>query len=60
MSGLLCLFLVKGLFKRGGRDPGIGVEVTEKDQPELFAFIRAAVRGHRRPVPAPRLPRARR
>src|SRR3954469_3826966 len=38
-SGLLCLFLVKGFFKRGNRNPGIRVEVTEGEQPELFAFV---------------------
>src|SRR5438874_2652491 len=36
-SGLLCLFLVKGLFKRSRVDPGMRVEVTEDEQPHLFA-----------------------
>ncbi len=39
-SGLLCLFLVKGLFKRSRVDPGMRIEVTEAEQPKLFAFIR--------------------
>lgn len=39
-SGLLCLFLVKGLFKRTRASDGIRVEVTEAEQPKLFAFIR--------------------
>ncbi len=39
-SGLLCLFLVKGLFKRSRAGGGVRVEVTEKEQPALFAFIR--------------------
>lgn len=51
MSGLLCLFLVKGFFKRGDRNPGIRVEVTEKDQPELFAFIRRLCADTRAPFP---------
>jgi Zn-dependent protease with chaperone function len=51
MSGLLCLFLVKGFFKRGNRNPGIRVEVTEKDQPELFAFIRQLCADTRAPFP---------
>ncbi len=39
-SAFLCLFLVKGLFKRTRGNSGVRVEVTEKDQPKLFAFIR--------------------
>lgn len=39
-SGLLCLFLVKGLFKRNRAGAGVRVEVTEAEQPKLFAFIR--------------------
>ncbi len=39
-SGLLFLFMVKGLFKRSRYDPGVRVEVTEAEQPILFAFIR--------------------
>jgi Zn-dependent protease with chaperone function len=50
-SGLLCLFLVKGFFKRGNRNPGIRVEVTEKEQPELFAFIRRLCQDTRAPFP---------
>ncbi len=40
ISALLCLFLVKGLFKRSRAGGGVRVEVTEKEQPALFAFIR--------------------
>lgn len=50
-SGLLCLFMVKGLFKRGGRNTSIKVEVTEAEQPELFDFIRKVCRDTRAPVP---------
>ncbi len=39
-SGLLSLYLVKGLFKGSQRDNALLVEITEADQPELFAFIR--------------------
>src|SRR5262245_5919690 len=39
-SGLLFLYLVKGLFKGGRQDRSHFVEVTEEDQPELFGFIR--------------------
>jgi Zn-dependent protease with chaperone function len=39
-SSLLFLFLLKGLFKRQQADPALRVEVKEKDQPVLFAFIR--------------------
>ncbi|HYH66009.1 MAG TPA: M48 family metallopeptidase, partial [Urbifossiella sp.] len=50
-SGLLCLFMVKGLFKSGSRNTSIKVEVTEAEQPELFAFIRKVCRDTRAPVP---------
>ncbi len=39
-SGLICLFMVKGLFKWSRHEEGIRVEVTEEQQPVLFAFIR--------------------
>ena len=39
-SGLVFLFMVKGLFKRSRAESGVRVEVTERDQPVLFAFIR--------------------
>lgn len=51
MSGLLCLFLVKGFFKGRNRNHGIRVEVTEAEQPELFAFIRQLCRDTRAPFP---------
>lgn len=51
MSGLLCLFLVKGFFKRGNRNPGIRVPVTEAEQPELFAFIRRLCADTHAPFP---------
>jgi Zn-dependent protease with chaperone function len=39
-AGLICLYMVKGLFKGRRRDDGARVEVTEAEQPVLFAFIR--------------------
>jgi Zn-dependent protease with chaperone function len=51
MSGLLFLFLVKGLFKRTRVDPGMRVEVTEREQPVLFAFIRQLCKDTGAPFP---------
>jgi hypothetical protein len=51
ISGLLCLFLVKGLFKWRRAGPAHRLEVTEKDQPVLFAFIRQLCRDTRAPRP---------
>src|SRR5262245_3627853 len=39
-SALLFLYLFKGLFKGSRQDRSLLVEITEEDQPELFAFIR--------------------
>jgi Zn-dependent protease with chaperone function len=50
-SGLLCLFLVKGFFKRQRVDPSMRVEITEKDEPELFAFIRRLCQETKAPFP---------
>jgi Zn-dependent protease with chaperone function len=50
-SGALCVFLVKGLFKRSPSDPSLRVEITEKEQPVLFAFIRRLCRDTRAPFP---------
>lgn len=51
-SGLLCLFLMKGFFKWRRIDPSMRrVEVTEKRQPILFAFIRQLCRDTRAPFP---------
>jgi Zn-dependent protease with chaperone function len=50
-SGVLCLFLVKGFFKRRRDDRSLPVEVTEKDQPVLFAFLRRLCRDTRAPLP---------
>jgi Zn-dependent protease with chaperone function len=51
VSGLLCLFLVKGFFKWRRADPAQQLEVTEKDQPVLFAFIRRLCQDTRAPLP---------
>jgi Zn-dependent protease with chaperone function len=50
-SGVLCLFLVKGFFKRQRVNPPLRVEVTEKDQPVLFAFIRRLCQDTSAPFP---------
>ncbi|MBX9623354.1 MAG: M48 family metalloprotease, partial [Gemmataceae bacterium] len=50
-SGLLCLFLVKGLFKRSRAGGGARVEVTEADQPALFAFLRRLCKDTNAPFP---------
>lgn len=38
-SGLLFLYLLKGLFKRSRTDLSLLYEIHEEDQPELFEFI---------------------
>jgi Zn-dependent protease with chaperone function len=50
-AGVLCLFLVKGFLKRQQVDTSKRVEVTEKDQPILFAFIRQLCRDTGAPLP---------
>lgn len=50
-SGLLCLFLVKGFFKWRRADKKQWLEITEKDQPDLFAFIRRVCQDTRAPRP---------
>jgi Zn-dependent protease with chaperone function len=51
VSGLLCLFLVKGFFKWRRADREQRLEVTEKDQPILFAFLRRLCQEARAPLP---------
>jgi Zn-dependent protease with chaperone function len=50
-SGVLCLFLVKGFFKRQRVDASLRLEVTEKEQPILFRFIRRLCRDTGAPAP---------
>jgi Zn-dependent protease with chaperone function len=50
-SGLLCLFLVKGFFKWRRRDATQWLEITDKDEPDLFAFIRRVCQDTRAPRP---------
>jgi Zn-dependent protease with chaperone function len=50
-SGLFCLFLVKGLFKSRRVDPGVRIEVTEAEHPQLYAFIRQLCRETGAPFP---------
>src|SRR5688572_30836251 len=40
LGGLVVFFLVKFLFKSTKTDRSYLVEIKEKDQPELFAFVR--------------------
>jgi Zn-dependent protease with chaperone function len=51
ITGFLFIFLVKGLFKRQGSDDSLKVEIFEKDQPELFAFIRRVCSDTKAPSP---------
>ncbi len=50
-SALLCLFLVKGLFKRQPVDRSLQVPISETEQPILFAFIRQVCRDTGAPRP---------
>jgi Zn-dependent protease with chaperone function len=51
LSGLLCLFLVKGFFKWQRKEKVQRLEVTVKDQPVLFAFIHRVCQDTRAPRP---------
>lgn len=51
IAGLLCLFLVKGLFRRHPVDEFAAIEITEAEQPELFAFLRMVCTETRAPFP---------
>jgi Zn-dependent protease with chaperone function len=48
---LLCLFLVKSLFKRSRFDQTFDVEIFERDQPLLFAFLRRLCQETNAPFP---------
>ena len=48
---MICLFMVKGFFKRSNRNPGLRVELTEENEPDLFAFIRKLCHDTRAPFP---------
>jgi Zn-dependent protease with chaperone function len=50
-AAALFLFMVKGLFKGSRSDPGVRVEVTEAEQPLLFAFIRQLCKDTGAPFP---------
>jgi len=50
-SGLLFLYLLKGLFKGSRPDESLYLEITEADQPDLFAFIRQLCAETRAPFP---------
>lgn len=50
-SCMLFLFFAKGLFKRSKPDTSRLIEVTENDQPKLFAFVRALCKEAGTPMP---------
>lgn len=50
-SALLFLFLLKGLFKHRSNEDEMRVEITEKEQPKLYAFIRKLCRETGAPFP---------
>jgi Zn-dependent protease with chaperone function len=51
MSVMLFVFLLKFLFKRHITDSPLNIEITEKDQPHLFAFIRQLCKETNAPFP---------
>ncbi len=51
-SLFLALYLVKGLFKSERRDEKKEFEITEAEQPRLFAFIRQICKDTKAPEPA--------
>jgi len=51
IAGLLFLFLVKVLFKRGKRDRSAMIEITEADEPRFFAFLHELVAETAAPFP---------
>jgi Zn-dependent protease with chaperone function len=50
-AGLLCVFLIKGLFKGHTVERGNHVPLREEDHPELFEFIRRVYRDVGAPAP---------
>jgi Zn-dependent protease with chaperone function len=50
-TGLLLLFLLRGLFRRSQEDPKFLVEIRETDQPILFAFLRRLCEELKAPFP---------
>ncbi|MFO0969154.1 MAG: M48 family metallopeptidase [Gemmataceae bacterium] len=50
-SGLLFLYLLRGLFKGTKQDRTLLVEISAKDQPRLFDFIRQVCADTRAPFP---------
>ena len=51
-SGLLFLYLFKGLFKRQDFERDDIIEITEQDQPDLFAFVRQLCADTGAPMPS--------
>lgn len=51
MGVLVCFFLIKFIFAVAKPDQSRNVEITEDDQPELFAFIRQITKDTQTPFP---------
>ena len=51
MAGILFLFLVKSLFKWRKAEQEMQIEITQKEHPELFNFIRHICEDTRAPFP---------
>lgn len=51
LAGVLFLFLVKSLFKWRKEEHELRIEITQKEQPELFAFIKQICRDTGAPFP---------
>jgi Zn-dependent protease with chaperone function len=49
--GLLLVFLLRGLFRRSQTESELLVEIVEKDQPTLFAFLRRLCEELKAPFP---------
>ncbi|GBD35460.1 Protease HtpX [bacterium HR36] len=50
-SAMLCLFLIKGLFKRPRRERGTMIEIRREEHPRLFAFINRLCQEVQAPLP---------
>jgi Zn-dependent protease with chaperone function len=51
ISGMLFLFMVKGLFKRHSMEHDLHIELKEADYPELYQFIRQLCAETKAPFP---------
>jgi Zn-dependent protease with chaperone function len=51
LSGMLFLYLLKGLFKRDRAEKSLRIEITAEEHPRLFAFIRQLCEETQAPLP---------